>query len=226
MHSDIRDLPLAERPRERLAGSGPACLSDRELVALVLGAGAPGHPVLDLSARLLDLIGGRGGLAAAASEDLERLPGLGPSRAARLVAAVELGRRSLVQLPRGAAIRGPGDLRDVVLSHLGGEPREILGLCLLDARMRLIGFRRVSEGTVFSTPASARAVFAVVLATSAAAVILVHNHPSGDPTPSPEDIEATSRLVAAGASLEVPVLDHLILGGDRLVSLKEAGYMT
>ena len=226
-NTDVRTWPAAERPRERLTGAGPAALSDRELLALVLGTGSRGDPVLAQAGRLLDQLGGRAGLACAGVARLARLPGVGPGRAARLVAAVELGRRCLLPAAaRGAPVRGPGDLRDAAVAHLGGCTREVLGLFLLDARMRLLGFRKISEGTVYSTPASTRAVFEAVLGTAAAAVILVHNHPSGDPTPSQDDIDATRRLCAAGAALELPVLDHVILGGGTLVSLKELGHMS
>jgi DNA repair protein RadC len=221
-----RALDAAERPRERLLAAGPAVLSDREVVALLLGSGTRRDGVLDVAARVLEASGGTAGLGRIDARRLLSVEGIGPDRASRLVAAVELGRRCLAR-PGGArpVIRGPEDLRAPLLSALGGFAREVLGVFLLDARMRALEFRIVGSGSLTAVAASARDVFAPVLCSAAAAVILAHNHPSGDPTPSPEDIDVTARLVEAGRALEIPVLDHLILGGERIVSLKSAGRM-
>lgn len=225
MH-DLNSLPADERPRERLLRAGPAALTDRELLAVILGTGAAGEDVLTQASRIMDRLGGRSGLVRTPAASLANLAGLGPGRATRLVAGLELGRRCLISDHQpGPEVRGPGDLLDLALAHLGGLSREVLGLFLLDVRLRVMGFRKISEGGPASTPASARAVFQAVLATPAAAVILIHNHPSGDPTPSPDDIHATTRLVAAGAALELPVLDHLILGGTHLFSMKDKKLM-
>lgn len=225
MHQ-LHALPAPERPRERLLRSGPGSLSDRELLAVLLGTGTPAEDVLTQASRLWDQVGGRCGLARASAAHLAHLEGVGPGRATKLVAAVELGRRCLVPFTaRGPSIREPDALRDLALAHLGGLTREVLGLFLLDVRMRVLEFRRISEGNLFSTPASARAVFEAVLPTRAAALILIHNHPSGDPTPSQDDIDATHRLVAAGLALELPIIDHLILGGTRLLSMKKENLM-
>ena len=222
----LRDRPACERPRERLLLAGPAALSDRELVALLLGTGPPGEGVLAFSDRLLEDIGGIPGLGWSDAARLLGVKGMGPGRAAMLAAGVELGRRTLLaDRGGGAPIRGPGDLARPLVAALGGENREVLGLFLLDARMRLLGFRRISRGTLTSTQASVREVFAPVLSTTAAAVVLAHNHPSGDPTPSAEDVEVTRRMVVAGQTLEIPVLDHIILGGQRLHSLRDSGQM-
>ncbi|MBI4861664.1 MAG: DNA repair protein RadC [Candidatus Riflebacteria bacterium] len=220
----IRSLPADERPRESLLSAGPVALSDRELLALMLGTGPVGEGVMALSSRVLEELGGVAGLGRAGPARLMSIRGLGPGRAATLSAALELGRRVLAgDAAQGQPIRGPADLANHLLAALGGENREVLGAFLLDVRMRLLGFRRVSRGTVSSTPASAREVFSRVVDSPAAALILAHNHPSGDPTPSREDVEVTRRLVEAGRALEIPVLDHLILGGERIVSLRESG---
>jgi DNA repair protein RadC len=226
MEFEIQALPREERPRERLLRAGASTLSDREILAVLLGRGIAGLSVLRLAGRILDEVGGLRALATRGARHLERIPGVGPGQAARVLAGLELGRRFLAATARPRVlVRGPGDLQQHLLAELGGLTQEVFGVFLLDARMRLIRFERVGEGTLTAAPASARALFSRVLASPAAALILAHNHPSGDPTPSEADLAVTAQMVAIGRSLELPVLDHIILGGTRVVSLRDSGRM-
>jgi len=222
----IAELPADERPRERILSCGSGALSDRELLAVLLSTGPQGEGVLAFSSRILDELGGLRGFGQADARRLLAIRGIGPQRASMLLAGLELGRRSLsFDAPSGMPVRSPRDLEKALIGELGTETREVLGVFLLDLRMRLIGFRRISQGSLAATPASARDLFACAVNTTAAALILAHNHPSGDPTPSAEDLTVTDRMVRAGQALEIPVIDHLILGGRRVISLRESGQL-
>ncbi len=216
------DLPAEERPRERLARHGVAALSNRELVALLLGTGSGRGSALDLADDLLR--GGLRGLAGCSLAELERLHGLGPAKATRVLAALELGGR-LASEPRepAAVFRTPEDAARYLLPRYSARPVETFGVLALDVRHRLKKESVVSVGCLTSSLVHPREVFKEAVAARAAALVLFHNHPSGDPEPSDEDLALTRRLAAAGRLMGIEVLDHVVLGAGRSVSLKQRG---
>ena len=220
----IREMPPEDRPRERLEARGPAGLSNAELIALVWGTGAPGASALDLATEALAVHGGLAGLAAASRVELEAIPGIGAARAARLAAAFELGRRLLADWPAGRfAIRGPRDLADRLVLQMGRLEREELRVVLLNTKNVVLAVETVYRGNVSTSLVRVGELFRDAVRQHAAGLILVHNHPSGDPTPSPDDLHLTAETVAAGRLLDVPVLDHLVIGHDVYVSMRDRG---
>jgi DNA repair protein RadC len=219
----LGDLPAEERPRERLARCGAAALSSRELVALVLGTGSARRSVLDVADDLIG--GGLRELAGRPLPELERQHGLGKAKAARLLAALELGARTASESGLGErpCFRAPEDSARFLLPRYAARPVEVFGMLAVDVRHRLKRETIVSIGSLSGSVVHPREVFGEAIAARAAAVILFHNHPSGDPEPSEEDLALTRRLVAGGALLGIEVLDHLILGAGRFVSLKSRG---
>ena len=220
----LHELPPEERPRERLAGRGPAGLSAAELVALVWGSGVAGRNAVELAEAAIAAHGGLGELGKASLVELEALPGIGAARAARLVAAFELGRRLLADWPSGRfAIRAPRDLADRLVPQMGRLEREQLRVVLLNTKNQVLGMETVYQGNVSSALVRVGELFRDAVRQHASSVILVHNHPSGDPAPSPDDLRLTAEAVAAGRLLDVPVLDHLVIGHDTYVSLRDRG---
>ena len=217
----VRDLPPAERPRERLIQLGAEALSAQEILALILGRGVRGESVMITAQKLLGKFGSLQGIADSSVEELSQVNGIGPAKAAQLKAAFELGRR-LEGAPREgkAAIKSPEDAVGVVGSTLKGKKKEHFLALLLDTRNRLIRTSTVSMGSLDSSVVHPREVFKEAISASAASVIFVHNHPSGDPEPSEDDIELTRRLVEAGKLLGILVLDHIIVGDGNYMSLK------
>lgn len=217
-------LPGSERPRERLARLGAEALSDAELLALLLRTGVRGADVLALSRRLLAQQGGLRGVARAAPAVLCRAPGVGPAKCATLVAAIEIGRRlACHRLREGEAIQGPVDVYKHFYPRLRDAPHERFLVILLDGRHRVLRAAAVSEGTLTASLVHPREVFRPALEAGSAAVVLVHNHPSGDPTPSQEDRSVTERLARAGEILGIRVLDHVIVAERGYRSLREEG---
>jgi DNA repair protein RadC len=206
----MKDVALQDRPREKLERLGQHGLGDNELAALVLGSGSRD--------------GGALALARVGVDRLRHLAGVGPAKAAQVVAAVELGRRTLV---RGAADRPrlttPRELAAFLLPHYGTCVVEQFGIVMLDTKHRVIRVRIVSVGWLDSTIVHPREVSREAASASAAAVVLFHNHPSGDPTPSPDDLALTTRMVSAGDVMGISVLDHVILADQRYCSLVESG---
>ncbi len=220
----IRELPAEDRPRERLASRGPGGLANAELIALLWGSGAAGHSAVELASEALARHGGLAGLAAAGPVELESLPGVGSARAAQLVAAFELGRRLLADWPTGrVTIRTPRDVADRLVMQMGRLEREELRVVLLNTKNQVLGVQTVYQGNVSTALVRVGELFRDAVRQSAAGVILVHNHPSGDPTPSPDDLHLTAEAIAAGRLLDVPVLDHLVIGHDAFVSLRDRG---
>jgi len=217
----VRDLPPAERPRERLIQFGAEALSGQEILALILGRGVKGESVMVTAQRLLSKFGSLQGIAERSVEELSEINGIGPAKAAQLKAAFELGRR-LEGGPRDgkAPVKSPEDVVGVVSGTLKGKKREHFLVLLLDTRNRLIRVATVSMGSLDSSIVHPREVFKEAIAASAASVIFVHNHPSGDPEPSEDDVELTKRLVEAGRVLGIVVLDHVIVGDGAYLSLK------
>lgn len=223
-HRRVRELPASERPRERLEARGAAGLSAPELMALVWGSGTPGRSARDLAEDALARHDGLPGLAVAAPAELCQVPGIGPARAAQLAAAFELGRRALTDWPSARwTIRAPRDLADRLLPEMGRLEREELRVVLLSARNTVMAVERIYQGSVSTALVRVGELFRDAVRRHAAGIIVVHNHPSGDPTPSPEDLHLTAETVAAGRLLDVPVLDHLVIGHDAFVSLRDRG---
>ncbi len=222
----IADWPVEDRPRERLFEHGLGVLSDSELLALVLRTGeARGATAVDCGRRLLAAFGGLARLAAAVPAELARARGLGPAKAAAIAAAFELGRRlSASRVENGAAFRTSADVFGHFRGRLAALRKEVFCVVLLDAKHRKLRDVQVSEGSLTASIVHPREVFAPAVRDGAAAMILVHNHPSGDPAPSSEDVTLTRRLREAGELMGVRVLDHVIVGADTHFSFADAGY--
>lgn len=220
----MKALAPDDRPREKLLRHGPGPLGDNELVAAVLGHGCRMLPALDLATRVLASVGGVQELARMSARELARQPGLGVTGAARLLAGMELGRRALAQaLPARSRLASPREVAAYLLPRFGAAAVEQFGVLLLDARHRVLDARVLTTGTIDASPAYPRDVFREATLAGAAAVVLFHNHPSGDPTPSPEDIALTKRLCLAGELMGIEVIDHVILGGGVFCSLRDIG---
>jgi DNA repair protein RadC len=220
----IRELPATERPRERLALRGAAGLTAAELLALVWGSGTRGRSAVDLAADVLARYDGLAGLARATDLELAGLAGIGEARAAQLVAAFELGRRSLADWPTGRwSIRGPGDVADRLILQMGRLEREELRVVMLDTKNHVLRVATVYQGNVSASLVRVGELFRDAVRLNAASVILVHNHPSGDPTPSPDDLHLTAEALAAGRLLDIGLLDHLVIGHDAYVSMRDRG---
>jgi DNA repair protein RadC len=216
--------PLPERPRQRLAQHGPAALSAAELISILWGPGVSGARALDAAADVLRRHEGLLGLARAADRELEEVPGIGPARAAQLTAAFELGRRVVADWPVGRwTIRGPGDIGERLVPQMGYLEREELRVVLLNTRNAVLRVVTVYQGNVSSSLVRIAELFRDAVRLNAAGLVLVHNHPSGDPTPSPDDMRLTAEALAAGRLLDIAVLDHLIIAADRFVSLRDRG---
>ena len=217
-------LALTDPPRERLNSLGPEALSDPELIALLLRTGGPGVSALSVASHLLAKLGGLPGLAAAAGPELLAVHGVGPAKGASIRACFELARRLAGRrLEAGAAIRSPEDVHRHFHASLRDLRHERFLVVLLDGRQRVMRWTLISQGTLTSSLVHPREVFRPALRDAAAALILVHNHPSGDPAPSCEDREITRRLVQAGEILGVKVLDHVIVAERGYCSLREEG---
>jgi len=220
----IRDLPAGERPRERLARVGEGALSTSELLAIVIGTGVGGESVLGLATRTLSLFGGLAGLARASLAELQGVKGLGKAKTAQLKAALELGRRMLLAAPDDrVVVRSPSDVAQLLMAEMAHLEQEHFRVLYLDTRNRVLGCETVYIGSLNASHIRVGEVFRDAIKRNCAAIIVAHNHPSGDPTPSPEDVEVTRQLVAAGNLLDIEVLDHLIIGQQRFVSLRERG---
>ena len=220
----IMDLDQAERPRERLARLGPQALSHAELLAILLRVGIQGENVVQLGQRLLVDMGGLAGLHRAGFEEMCNQRGMGPAKAAQVKAAIELGRRLTLEAPEERpAIHSPADAAALVQYEMGALEQEHLRVLLLDTRNRVLDSVEVYKGSLNSSQVRVGELFKFPIRRSAAAIIVVHNHPSGDPTPSPDDVAVTRAIVQAGKLLDVEVLDHLVIGHGRYVSLKERG---
>ena len=220
----IRDLPGGERPRERLRDNGPSALSNAELIAILLRTGTTSENVIDLSARLLAKFQGLPGLARATYTDLSAEYGFGEAKACQLLAALELGKRlqksSSFDRP---VINEPQDVANLVSSDMAHYEQEHFRVIVLDTKNHVLAMPDVFVGSVNSTTIRTAEVFREAVRRNAPGVIIVHNHPSGDPGPSAEDVSVTREIIAAGKALDIEVLDHIVIGRDGHVSLKERG---
>jgi DNA repair protein RadC len=218
----VHDLPLNERPRERLFKLGSEALSAQEVLALILGRGIKDESVMVTSQKLISRFGGLKGVANASLEELTQTKGIGPAKAAQLKAALELSRRLDAddsEKPR-QVLKSPEDVVAVMRSKLKGKKKEHFWVICLDTRNRLINCRPVSMGSLDTSIVHPREVFKEAVSSSAASLIFVHNHPSGDPEPSKEDVELTKRLAKAGEIIGIDVLDHIIVCDKNYTSLK------
>lgn len=213
-----------DRPREKLSRVGAGSLGDNELLAIVLGQGRPDASALDLANAVLAAVEGAAGLARAAHDDLTRIHGIGRARAAQVLAAVELGRRTVAHAGCARAqMTSPRTVADYLLPLYGNRRVEQFGVVLLDTKHRVLRSTVLSIGTLDASIVHPREVFREAVAGGAAAIVLFHNHPSGDPEPSREDTRLTERLIAAGALMGIEVIDHVILGDARYFSYREKG---
>jgi DNA repair protein RadC len=221
-HATVRELPSGERPRERLQHFGPQALSTAELLAIVLRTGTRGDNALDLANKLLMKYGGLPGLVRADFRELCTEHGMGEAKSAQVKAALEIGRRlALVQTDAKYKISTPADAANLVMLDLAYLDTEQTRILLLDARGQVIEKASMYQGTANSSVLRAAEVFRPAIIRNCPGLILCHNHPSGDPTPSPDDLETTRRLVEAGRILDIELVDHLIIGHQRFVSLRE-----
>ena len=221
----IHDLPVSERPRERLQKFGAEALSVPELLALILGRGTSGESLMVTAQRLLSKFGNLKGIAGASIEELSEVRGIGLAKASQLKAAFELNNRLESHIDTGnkTVVKTPEEVISVVRGKLKNKKREHFLALFLDTRNQLIKMTEVSVGSLDTSIVHPREVFKEAIAASAAAVIFAHNHPSGDPTASQDDIKLTKRLVSAGEIVGIDVLDHLIIGDNEFVSLKREG---
>lgn len=222
----MRELPMFMRPRERLRLHGAEALADHELLALVLGSATRSRSVLQVAEDLLQRSGRLDSLCDLGFDELSQFTGLGEAGAARVAALAEISRRMARARARGGVVLG--DARavfELLRGQLVGERRERVHVLLLDARHRLLGERCVSVGSLMSSVIHPREVFRPAIALAAAAVILVHNHPSGDPTPSVEDHQVTVRLCEAGGLLGIRLIDHVVVAAEGFKSFREEGWL-
>lgn len=222
----MKSVAPHDRPREKLQRLGAAALGDNELVAVILGSGQAAASALDLGNAVLARTGGIDGLARARHDELMHVPGIGAARAAQVLAAVELGRRTLTRANRHRVqVTSPRAVAELLLPLYGNRPVEQFGVVLLDTKHRVMRTTVVTIGTLDASIVHPREVFREAAAAGAAAIVVFHNHPSGDPEPSKDDIELTHRLIAAGVLMGIDVLDHVILGNVRYCSMKEERYI-
>lgn len=220
----IRDMPQDERPRERLIYAGARALANAELLAIILRTGIGGENVLRLSERLLSHFGGLLGLGQASISELCQVKGIGPAKAAEMKAALELGRRLLIASPEERPqVTTPADAANLLMSEMMFLEQEHLRLVLLDTRNRVLKTPTIYIGNINTSVIRVGELFRAAIKENAAAFIMVHNHPSGDPSPSTQDVSVTRQVVTAGKLLNIELLDHIVIGRQKWVSLKERG---
>ena len=220
----MKAIAAHDRPREKLARAGAASLGDNELIAVVLGQGGARVSALDLANTVLTAAGGIAGLARARHDELVAIGGIGSARAAQVLAAIELGRRIVSGAGRERIqVTSPRSVADFLMPQYGNRPVEQFGIVLLDTKHRVLRTTVLSVGTLDASIVHPREIFREATAGGAAAIVLFHNHPSGDPEPSRDDRRLTERLIAAGVVMGIDVLDHIILGDAQYFSFREKG---
>lgn len=219
----IKEMPQDMRPREKLVAGGEAALNDSELLAIVLGMGTRNMSAIDLATVLLVNYGSLRHLKEASLEELVGHKGIGLAKAVSIKAAIELGRRIALDIQDKIAIKSPEDVKNMLMEEMRYFDREHFRVLYLDRKAGLLTMEDVSVGGLHSSIVHPREVFKTAVKRSAASIILVHNHPSGDPSPSREDIDVTRRLIEAGGIMGIEVLDHIIIGDNTICSLKAQG---
>ena len=220
----ISDLHESDRPRERLETLGPQALTNAELIAILLRVGVKGENAVEVGQRLLQSFGGLQGLHRVPFKELMNQHGIGEAKASQIKAAIELGRRLSLEAPEEKlTINSPGDAAALVQYEMSALEQEHLRVILLDRRNKVLGIVEVYKGSVNSSQVRVGELFKEAIRINASAMIVTHNHPSGDPTPSPDDVAVTRAIVQAGKLLDVDVLDHLVIGQGKWISLKEKG---
>lgn len=220
----VRDLPKPERPRERLIKFGPEALSAQELLALVIGRGIPKKSVMNIAQELLAKFGNIRSISQASIEALAEIKGLGLAKAAQIKATFELGRRQELEPElKDYDIKNPQSIVKAIRSSIKDKAKEHFKLILLDSRNKIIGISTISIGTLNANLVHPREIFKEAIMHNSASVVLAHNHPSGDPEPSEEDLKITERLVESGKILGIEVIDHIIIGKTNFASFKERG---
>jgi DNA repair protein RadC len=215
-----------DRPREKLERLGPTGLGDNELMAVVLGGGVRGHSALDLANRLIEHAGGLHGFTRLSVGALCHVAEIGRARAAQVIAAIELGRRTLVRdMSERPRLLTPRQVAEYLLPEYGSNAVEQFGILMLDSKNRVLRIKLLSVGSLNSTVVHPREAFREAAAAGAAAIILFHNHPSGDPSPSRDDFQLTDRMLVAGEIMGIDVLDHLILADQTYYSMTESGHI-
>ena len=223
-HLLIKDLPSIERPRERLSNNGASSLSNSELLAIILRTGSSSSSALDLASKLLARFGNLGGLNKATFSELCKEHGIGEAKTSQIKAAFELGRRLHISQPeQRLVVKSPQDIADLLLSEMSFFDQEHLRVVLLNTKNQVMRIPEIYKGNVNTSQIRISEVFREAIRENSPAIIVVHNHPSGDPTPSKEDINITEQVVKAGELLNIEVLDHIIVGQQKYVSLKEQG---
>lgn len=220
----LKDFPEDERPREKLLQYGADSLSTAELMAIIIRTGSRTHTAVSLSQEILATFGGLAALIHLSPEELQAVKGIGLAKAAQILAAIEFSQRLAAAVERKPILKSPKDVGRILLPRLGYLKKEVFEVALLDTKNRIISIPRISMGSLNQTVVHPREVFQPAIKSSASAIILSHNHPSGDPRPSPDDVKITHRLVDAGKLLGVSVLDHIIIGDGNFISLKEKGF--
>jgi len=221
----IKDLPYEERPRERLIKHGAQVLSNAELIAIIIGTGSKRESAISLAQRLIMEDRGLKFIVDSSVEKLASIKGIGIAKAVKLKAAVELGRRMMLSTGSDSfTITSPEDVINLMMDEMRYLTKEHFKVIMLNVKNKVIAIETISIGSLNTSIVHPREVFKAAIERSSSSIILVHNHPSGDPTPSREDIEVTKRLVEGGNILGIKVLDHVIIGDGRGISLKEKGY--
>lgn len=219
----IKDLPQDERPREKLYKYGPQALSNTELLAIIIRIGDKKNTAIEISQKLL--AGKKEGitfLSDTSIQEITKINGIGECKAAQILAAVELGKRVISGVHKDKPkITSPSDVADVLMLEMAHLKKEHFKIVMLNTKNQIISIQNISIGSLNSSIVHPREVFKEAISRSSASIILVHNHPSGDPTPSKEDIAITRRLAEGGDILGIKVLDHIIIGNNRFISLKE-----
>ncbi|TXK84723.1 DNA repair protein RadC [Paenibacillus sp. N3.4] len=222
----LREVPLEERPRERMLQYGASALSNAELLAILLRTGTLSESALRLAGRILSECGGLRSLVDMSKEQLTQIKGIGDVKALQIQAGIEIGRRlAKSSLSERVTIRSPQDIADLLREDLRYLQKEHFVCLFLNTKNHVLAQETLSMGSLNASIVHPREVFRAAIQRSSASIVCVHNHPSGDPTPSPEDIQLTHRLVEAGAIIGIEVLDHVIIGDQRFISLKEQGFM-
>ena len=218
----IHDLPKSERPRERLIKLGPEALSAQELLALIIGRGTPGKSVMHIAQELLNKFGNIKNIGEATIEQLCKIQGIGLAKAAQIKACFEIGKREALEPEQKKYdIQNPQAVVKTIRTSIKDKAKEHFKLVILDSRNKIIGITNVSIGTLNASLAHPREIFKDAITHNAASIILVHNHPSGDPEPSEDDLLLTKRLVESGKILGIEVIDHIIIAKNEFLSFKE-----